>query len=56
MAVRNIEAGKTVCENICKENPNAKIEVMELDLSSMGSVRNFAARYTSSGQPLNILM
>ncbi|CAM8971433.1 unnamed protein product [Rhodiola kirilowii] len=56
MAVRNVVAGKSICENICKENPNAKIDVMELDLSSMASVRSFASMYISSGLPLNILI
>ncbi|CAM8968855.1 unnamed protein product [Rhodiola kirilowii] len=56
MAVRNMVAGTAVRESICKENPNAKIEVMELDLSSMASVKNFASQYASSGLPLNILI
>lgn len=56
MAVRNVEAGKTVRESICKENPDAKIDVMELNLSLMASVRSFASQYASSGLPLNILM
>ena len=56
MAVRNMEAGRKVKEEVVKENPTAKIDVMELDLSSMASVRKFASDYTSSGLPLNILM
>ncbi|KAF7151856.1 hypothetical protein RHSIM_Rhsim02G0232200 [Rhododendron simsii] len=56
MAVRNTDAGGKVREAILKENPSATIDVMELDLSSMASVRKFASEYTSSGLPLNILI
>ncbi|XP_050378732.1 short-chain dehydrogenase TIC 32, chloroplastic-like isoform X10 [Argentina anserina] len=56
MAVRNMNAGTDVREEILKENSNAKIDVMELDLSSMASVRKFAAEYNSKGLPLNILI
>lgn len=56
MPVRNLDAGKNVSEKICKECPNAKIDVMELDLSSMASVRNFAAEFIALGLPLNILI
>lgn len=56
MAVRNVDVGKNVKETILKEIPGAKIDVMELDLSSMASVRKFAAEYNSSGLPLNLLM
>ncbi|KAK2998155.1 hypothetical protein RJ639_026160, partial [Escallonia herrerae] len=56
MAVRNLDAGKKVKDSILKDIPNAKIDVMELDLSAMESVRNFASEYKSSGLPLNLLM
>ncbi|CAL5356147.1 unnamed protein product [Camellia sinensis] len=56
MAVRNTDAGRKVKDAILKENPNAKIDVMELDLSSMVSVRKFASEYKSTDLPLNLLM
>ncbi|XP_020974825.1 short-chain dehydrogenase TIC 32, chloroplastic isoform X9 [Arachis ipaensis] len=56
MAVRNVESGTKVKETILKEIPSAKIDVMELDLCSMASVRKFASDYISSERPLNILM
>ncbi|KAK9927176.1 hypothetical protein M0R45_024375 [Rubus argutus] len=56
MAVRNKDAGTTVKEAILKEIPDAKIDVMELDLSSLASVRKFAADYIALGLPLNILI
>ncbi|KAE9464852.1 hypothetical protein C3L33_03236, partial [Rhododendron williamsianum] len=56
MGVRNMEAGKGVKEAIAKEIPAAKIDAMELDLSSMASVRKFASEFNSSHLPLNLLM
>ncbi|PRQ17676.1 putative very-long-chain 3-oxoacyl-CoA reductase [Rosa chinensis] len=41
---------------ILKGISNAKIDVMELDLSSMASVRKFAEEYNSKGLPSNILI
>ncbi|KAK9927172.1 hypothetical protein M0R45_024371 [Rubus argutus] len=56
MATRNMNAGNNVKEEILKEIPNARIDVMELDLSSLASVRKFAAEFDSKGFPLNILV
>ncbi|KAI3727633.1 hypothetical protein L6452_16251 [Arctium lappa] len=56
MPVRNVDAGKKVKESIAEKIPNAKLEVMELDISSMESVRTFASQYCSKGHPLNILI
>ncbi|KAL8258763.1 hypothetical protein R6Q59_026716 [Mikania micrantha] len=39
-----------------KEIPTAKVDVMELDLSSLSSVRQFATKFLSSSLPLNILI
>jgi WW domain-containing oxidoreductase len=56
MAVRNMVAANDIKAAILKEIPSAKIDVMELDLSSMESVKKFASEFNSSGLPLNILM
>lgn len=56
MGVRDIAAGKDVKETIVKEIPSAKVDAMELDLSSLASVRNFASEYNSQHHPLNILI
>nr|DAD36521.1 TPA_asm: hypothetical protein HUJ06_007162 [Nelumbo nucifera] len=56
MAVRNVGTGRDVKRAIIKEIPNAKIDVMELDLSSLASVRKFASEFNSLGLPLNILI
>ncbi|KAK8690373.1 hypothetical protein V6N13_073907 [Hibiscus sabdariffa] len=56
MGVRNVAAGRDVKEAILKEIPTAKVDAMELDLSSMESVRKFASDFSSSGRPLNLLI
>ncbi|MFS8003477.1 putative very-long-chain 3-oxoacyl-CoA reductase [Helianthus anomalus] len=56
MAVRNTEKATQVKETILKDIPNAKVDIMELDLSSMASVRDFAAKYQSSGLPIHVLI
>ncbi|KAI3501300.1 hypothetical protein L1887_29164 [Cichorium endivia] len=54
--VINLESGKKVKERITKKIPNAKIDVMELDIGSLESVRKFASEFCSKGLPLNILI
>ncbi|XP_048421807.1 uncharacterized protein LOC125468984 [Pyrus x bretschneideri] len=49
-------AGKDAREQIVKAIPSAKVDAMELDLSSLSCVRKFASDFNSSGLPLNILM
>lgn len=56
MAVRNLSAGNSAKEAIAKEIPTAKVDVLELDLTSMASVRKFASEFSSLNLPLNILM
>ncbi|GFY84179.1 NAD(P)-binding Rossmann-fold superfamily protein [Actinidia rufa] len=56
MAVRNTSAGKEVKEAIVNDVPAAKVAVMELDLSSLASVKKFASKFVSLGIPLNLLM
>ncbi|KAJ4880816.1 NAD(P)-binding Rossmann-fold superfamily protein [Raphanus sativus] len=56
MAVRNTASGAKVKQDILNQVPGAKLHVMELDLSSMESVRRFAADYKSTRLPLNILI
>ncbi|XP_004308067.1 PREDICTED: short-chain dehydrogenase TIC 32, chloroplastic-like isoform X2 [Fragaria vesca subsp. vesca] len=56
MGVRNMAAAKDVKEAIVKDIPTAKIDAIELDLSSMSSVRKFASEFKSAGHPLNILI
>ncbi|KAH0462983.1 hypothetical protein IEQ34_007565 [Dendrobium chrysotoxum] len=56
LGVRNVSAGNNVKEMILKEIPTAKVDVLELDLSSMASVRKFVADFNSLNLPLNILI
>ncbi|KAL1809038.1 hypothetical protein DCAR_0728566 [Daucus carota subsp. sativus] len=56
MGVRNVNAGKKVKDDILQKIPNAKIDVMEIDLNSQESIRKFAKEYISCGHPLNILV
>ncbi|RDX72512.1 Short-chain dehydrogenase TIC 32, chloroplastic, partial [Mucuna pruriens] len=56
MGVIDMIGAENVKEAILKEIPTAKVDVMELDLSSMASVRNFASKFNSSDLPLNILI
>ncbi|KAI7735756.1 hypothetical protein M8C21_015413 [Ambrosia artemisiifolia] len=56
MAIRNMSAGREVKEAILKQNPAAKIDAMELDVSSIASVNKFALDYKATGLPLNLLI
>ncbi|PWZ54716.1 Short-chain dehydrogenase TIC 32, chloroplastic [Zea mays] len=56
MAVRNVSAGLDAREAIVAKIPVARIDVLELDLSSVASVRRFASNFDSLNLPLNILI
>ena len=56
MGVRNPSAAERVREDILRQVPTAKIEIFEVDLSSMSSVRRFANEFNVLDLPLNILM
>lgn len=56
MGVIDMIAAENVKKSILEDIPMAKVDIMELDLSSMTSIRNFASSFNSSGLPLNILI
>uniref|UniRef100_A0A0D9ZII2 Uncharacterized protein n=1 Tax=Oryza glumipatula TaxID=40148 RepID=A0A0D9ZII2_9ORYZ len=56
MGVRNLSAGACVRDEILKQVPSAKIDILNLDLSSMSSVRRFAENFKALNLPLNILI
>lgn len=56
MGVRNMIVAQDVKDAILKKIPTAKVDAIELDLSSIASVQKFASEFNSSGLPLNILM
>ncbi len=56
MPVRNVEKAKLVREDILKLNPNAKIDIRSLDLSSLNSIKLFAEEISKSYDQLDILI
>ena len=53
---RTLESGQKVKESLADQVPSSKLHVMEMDLSSLSSVRNFARSFNTSHKHLNILM
>lgn len=58
IAARNIKAADEAKQLILRNinHQNAKIDVLQLDLSSLNSVKTFAASFKSLNLPLNILI
>ncbi len=56
LACRNIEKGEAAVGEIRAGNPDADVEVAELDLASLGSVRTFAQRVRADHPKLDILV
>ncbi|RZC86189.1 hypothetical protein C5167_007375 [Papaver somniferum] len=53
---RDLKNGLKIKEMILQENPKAKLDVMEMDLTSIKSITSFTQSFISSKQPLNILI
>uniref|UniRef100_A0A453HIL2 WW domain-containing oxidoreductase n=1 Tax=Aegilops tauschii subsp. strangulata TaxID=200361 RepID=A0A453HIL2_AEGTS len=53
---RTLESGMKVKESLAEEVPSSKLHVMEMDLSSLDSVRSFAGSFNSSHKHLNVLI
>ncbi|XP_037437797.1 short-chain dehydrogenase TIC 32, chloroplastic-like [Triticum dicoccoides] len=56
MAIRNLAAAEDVRQAVLAESPAASLDLMELDLSSLASVRKFVGDIDATGLPLNILV
>lgn len=56
LAVRNPEKGKLAANMILTKKPEASVTVMELDLSNLKSVRDFAKNYSEQFATLDILI
>ena len=56
MACRNLEKGEAARAGIAGEVPEAKLELEELDLSSLDSVRSFATTYRQGHDGLDLLI
>src|SRR4249920_1604614 len=56
IAVRNPSKGAAAVADITTSHPGAAVTAESLDLSSLGSVKEFAARMTVREQPLDLLI
>lgn len=56
MACRNISKAELAKENMIKEHSQASLEVIQLDLNSLASVRKFAHVFLSQYKKLNLLI
>ena len=56
LACRNKDKGETAIRQICREYPESKTELMQLDLSDLASVRRFADQFISDYARLDILI
>jgi NAD(P)-dependent dehydrogenase (short-subunit alcohol dehydrogenase family) len=56
LAVRNPKKGTQAMEEICRENPRARLAMEPVDLASLDSVRRFTARMNESGRAVDILV
>ncbi|KAK3037550.1 hypothetical protein RJ639_030358 [Escallonia herrerae] len=54
--VRDLKKGAQLKERIQKETPEAKIVLLEIDLSSFASIKRFCSEFLSLNFPLNILI
>jgi len=56
MASRNLIKAEKAAKKIRKKIPNAKIEVMELDLANLDSVTNFTTSFNQKYEKLDVLV
>ncbi|MBL4592841.1 MAG: SDR family NAD(P)-dependent oxidoreductase [Flavobacteriales bacterium] len=56
MACRNIKKAESTKAEIIKTIPSADLEIMELDLNSLTSVRNFSKSFCDKHKQLNLLI
>jgi len=56
MAVRNLEKGKEAIAKIKAINPAAKLDLMQLDLSDLDSIKRFSEAYHAKYKTLHVLM
>lgn len=56
MAVRNLEKGKTALNDIKKDVPKANLELMQVDLSDLNSVKRFAKEFKNKYDKLDVLI
>ncbi|XP_024967907.1 short-chain dehydrogenase TIC 32, chloroplastic-like [Cynara cardunculus var. scolymus] len=56
IAARNMKAANEAKQLMLTQNENAKIDVLELDLSSLNSIKAFADSFKALNLPLNLLI
>ena len=56
IAARNLKAANEAKRIILTEDETARVDVLELDLCSINSIRAFADNFIALNLPLNILM
>ena len=56
MGCRNVNSGNKAALDICKRNPQAILQVMQLDLSSLASVNQFADKISEQEDIVDILV
>src|SRR5919106_5125125 len=56
LACRNAEKGESACAAIETAAPDVQVELQELDLASLDSVRNFAERFRAGHDGLDLLI
>ncbi|KAK5122611.1 hypothetical protein LTR85_003874 [Meristemomyces frigidus] len=56
LCARNTTTAHTVVESIRETNPEAKIEILQLDLSSFDSIKECAAEFNAKSDRLDILV
>ncbi|MCH9657314.1 SDR family NAD(P)-dependent oxidoreductase [archaeon] len=56
LACRNIKNGKSAKGRILEEHPNAKIDVMNLDLADLESIHSFVKKFNETHSELDVLL
>jgi WW domain-containing oxidoreductase len=56
ITARDVNKGIQVIEDIKKTTGNNKVEVLEMDLNSLQSVRNFVSQFRARKLPIHILI
>jgi WW domain-containing oxidoreductase len=56
ITARDMNKGAQVVEDIKKTTSNNNVEVMEVDLTSLKSVRDFVSQFRARKLPINILI
>ncbi|XP_074574201.1 short-chain dehydrogenase TIC 32 B, chloroplastic-like [Curcuma longa] len=56
IGARNLEAANAVKQSILESTPSARIDIIQIELSSLKSVRAFADKFLAMDLPINILI